>query len=35
MAQSGVKKVYYKHKYRITEGLDVLQELGVDVEQVQ
>lgn len=34
LAQSGVKKVYYKHKYRITEGLDVLQELGVITEQV-
>jgi dCMP deaminase len=34
LAQSGVKKVYYKHRYRITEGLDVLSELGVDVEQV-
>jgi dCMP deaminase len=35
LAQSGVRKVYYKHKYRVTEGLDVLQELGVGVEQVQ
>lgn len=35
LAQSGIKKVYYKYKYRVTEGLDVLQELGVDVEQVQ
>lgn len=34
LAQSGIKKVYYKHKYRITEGLDVLQQLGVDVERV-
>jgi dCMP deaminase len=34
LAQSGVKKVYYKYKYRITEGLTVLQELGVDTEQV-
>lgn len=34
LAQSGVKKVYYKHSYRITEGIDVLKELGVDVEQV-
>lgn len=35
LAQSGVKKVYYKYEYRITEGLDVLRELGVNVEQVQ
>jgi len=35
LAQSGVKKVYFKHKYRITEGLDVLQQLGVEIEQVQ
>jgi len=34
LAQSGIKKVYYKHRYRITEGLDVLQQLGVDVERV-
>jgi dCMP deaminase len=34
LAQSGVKKVYFKHKYRITEGLDVLNQLGVDTEQV-
>lgn len=34
LAQSGIRKVYYKHQYRITEGLDVLQQLGVDVERV-
>lgn len=34
LAQSGVRKVYFKHKYRITEGLDVLRELGVSTEQV-
>jgi dCMP deaminase len=34
LAQSGVKKVYFRHKYRITEGLTVLEELGVNVEQV-
>jgi dCMP deaminase len=34
LAQSGVKKVYYKHSYRITEGLDVLTQLGVSTEQV-
>jgi dCMP deaminase len=35
LAQSGVKKVYFKHKYRITEGLDVLNQLGVATEQVR
>jgi dCMP deaminase len=34
LAQSGVKKVYYKHAYRITEGLDVLDQLGVSTQQV-
>jgi len=34
LAQSGIKKVFYKHKYRITEGLDVLSQLGVETEQV-
>lgn len=34
LAQSGIKKVYFRHKYRITEGLDVLTELGVAIEQV-
>lgn len=34
LAQSGIRKVYYKHQYRITEGLDVLRQLGVDVERV-
>lgn len=35
LAQSGIKKVYYKYEYRITEGLDVLKELGVLVEKVK
>jgi len=35
LAQSGVKKVYYKHAYRITEGLDVLDQLGVSTQKVQ
>lgn len=35
LAQSGVKKIYYKYKYRITEGLDVLKQLGVEIERVQ
>jgi len=34
IAQSGVKKVYYKHAYRIAEGLDVLDQLGVSTQQV-
>lgn len=34
LAQSGIKKVYYKHKYRITEGIDVLNALGVETQQV-
>lgn len=34
LAQSGVKKVYYKHAYRITEGLDVLDQLGVFTQRV-
>lgn len=34
LAQSGVRKVYYRHSYRISEGLRVLAELGVDTEQV-
>jgi len=34
LAQSGVKKVYYKHAYRITEGLDVLDQLGVSIQKV-
>jgi dCMP deaminase len=35
LAQSGVRKVYYKYKYRITDGLDVLNQLGVDTEHVE
>jgi dCMP deaminase len=34
LAQSGIKKVYYKHEYRITEGIEVLRELGVEVEKI-
>jgi dCMP deaminase len=34
LAQSGVRKVYYRHSYRISEGLRVLTDLGVKVEQV-
>lgn len=35
IAQSGVKKVFYREAYRITEGLDVLEALGVAIEQVR
>jgi len=35
LAQSGIKKVYYKYKYRITEGIDVLNALGVETEEVK
>jgi dCMP deaminase len=34
LAQSGIKTVYFKHKYRKTEGIDVLTQLGVKVEEV-
>jgi len=34
LAQSGVKKVYFKYEYRITDGIDILKELGVEVEKV-
>jgi dCMP deaminase len=35
IAQSGIRKVYYKNKYRLSEGLDALNELGVNVEQTE
>jgi dCMP deaminase len=34
LAQSGIKKVYFKHKYRITEGIEVLNALGVETQEV-
>ncbi len=34
IAQAGVKKVYYRNEYRITDGIDVLQQLGVEVEKM-
>lgn len=34
LAQSGIKKVYFKNKYRVAEGLNVLNELGITTEQV-
>jgi dCMP deaminase len=34
IAQAGIKKVYYKHEYRISDGINVLKELGVEVEKL-
>lgn len=34
IAQAGVKKVYYRSEYRITDGIGVLQQLGVEVEKM-
>ena len=34
IAQAGIKKVYYKEKYRNTKGLDFLKGLGIEVRQV-
>lgn len=34
LAQSGIKKVYFKHRYRISDGIDVLNALGVDTQEV-
>jgi dCMP deaminase len=34
IAQAGVKKVYYRHEYRITDGIDVLKQLGVEIEKM-
>lgn len=31
---AGIKKMYYRHTYRDTAGLDFLQKCGVEVEQV-
>lgn len=31
----GIKKVYYRHTYRKTDGIDHLLEHGVEVEQVE
>ena len=33
--QSGVVKVYYEEKYRDTSGIELLEALGVEVEQLQ
>lgn len=34
IVDSGIKKVYYRHQYRNTEGLDYLQANGVQVERI-
>tara|TARA_Y100000389_G_scaffold203611_1_gene252678 strand:+ start:4500 stop:4907 length:408 start_codon:yes stop_codon:yes gene_type:complete len=34
IAQAGVRKVYYRYEYRISDGIDVLQQLGVNVEKM-
>lgn len=34
IAQSGIKKVYYRTEYRIGDGIDVLKKLGVEVEKM-
>lgn len=33
--QSGIMRVVYENKYRITDGLDLLERAGVKVEQIQ
>jgi len=32
--QSGIKRVVYDRKYRITDGLDLLERAGVEVEEI-
>lgn len=32
--QAKIKRVVYRHKYRLTEGLDLLRKLGVEVVQL-
>ena len=34
MVDAGVKKVYYRHPYRLTDGIEYLKSKGVEVEQV-
>jgi deoxycytidylate deaminase len=34
IAQSGIKKVYYRTEYRIGDGINVLRKLGVEVEKM-
>jgi len=33
--QSGIKRVVYSRKYRITDGLDLLKRAGVELEQLE
>lgn len=32
--QAGIKRVVYNEKYRITDGLDLLEKAGIEVEQI-
>tara|TARA_R100001377_G_scaffold47011_1_gene27077 strand:- start:703 stop:1155 length:453 start_codon:yes stop_codon:yes gene_type:complete len=32
--QSGITEVYYVHKYRLTDGVDFLEQCGIKVEQL-
>lgn len=33
--QAKIKRVVYRHQYRLTDGLDLLRKLGVEVEQLK
>ncbi|MCQ2143673.1 MAG: dCMP deaminase family protein [Bacteroidales bacterium] len=33
--QSGIKRVVYRNKYRITDGIDLLERAGIEVEQLE
>lgn len=33
--QAGIKRVVYSEKYRITDGLELLQKVGIECEQVE
>lgn len=35
IVDSGIVKVYYRHEYRTTEGLEYLKANGVEVERIQ
>lgn len=35
IVQSGIKNIYYKQEYRLTESLDFLREYNVNVEKVK
>lgn len=35
IVDAGIAKVYYKHAYRCTKGVDYLQRYGVEVEQLE